>query len=190
MIVYRRFLKRIVDIVLSGSALIVLSPVMLLVAIAIALEDGWPVLFRQRRVGRDAELFEVLKFRSMPVSTRDMPSALAGQMKITRVGKVIRRTNLDELPQLINILRGQMSVVGPRPPLPSQEELCQIRQSNGALACKPGLTGLAQVNAYDVMPEKEKAKWDGIYAASLSFFSDMTIIFRTFRYLSKRPPVY
>jgi O-antigen biosynthesis protein WbqP len=132
----------------------------------------------------------VLKFRSMPVSTPNMPSALVGQIKITRVGKVIRRTNLDELPQLINILRGQMSVVGPRPPLPSQQELCQIRQSNGALACKPGLTGLAQVNAYDGMPEKEKARWDGIYAASLSFISDMTIIFRTFRYLSKRPPVY
>jgi O-antigen biosynthesis protein WbqP len=163
---------------------------MLLIAVAISVEDGGPVLFRQKRVGRGGELFEVLKFRSMPVATRDLPSAQAGRVKVTRVGKIIRRTNLDELPQLINILRGQMSVVGPRPPLPSQRELCRIRETNGAIDCKPGLTGLAQINAYDGMPEKEKAKWDGTYAATLSFVSDMTIILRTFRYLSKRPPVY
>jgi len=188
--VYGRFLKRVVDVAISAGSLLALSPVMLLIAVAISAEDGGPVLFRQKRVGRGGELFEVLKFRSMPVATRDMPSALAGEVRVTRVGKIIRRTNLDELPQLLNILRGQMSVVGPRPPLPSQQELCQIRQVNGAIDCKPGLTGLAQINAYDGMPEKEKAKWDGTYAAKLSFLSDMTIILRTFRYLSKRPPVY
>jgi O-antigen biosynthesis protein WbqP len=188
--VYGRFLKRVVDVVISGGSLIVLSPVMFLIALAIKLEDGGPVLFHQKRVGRGGELFAVLKFRSMPVATRDMPSPLAGQVRVTRVGKIIRRTNLDELPQLINILQGQMSVVGPRPPLPSQTELCQIRQTNGAIDCKPGLTGLAQINAYDGMPEREKAKWDGTYAARLSFVSDMNIILRTFRYLSKRPPVY
>ena len=187
---YGRFLKRVVDVAISAGSLLALSPVMLLIAVAISAEDGGPVLFRQKRVGRGGELFEVLKFRSMPVATRDMPSALAGEVRVTRVGKIIRRTNLDELPQLLNILRGQMSVVGPRPPLPSQQELCQIRQVNGAIDCKPGLTGLAQINAYDGMPEKEKAKWDGTYAAKLSFLSDMTIILRTFRYLSKRPPVY
>jgi O-antigen biosynthesis protein WbqP len=188
--VYGRCLKRVVDVVISTGSLVVLSPLMLLIAVSIAAEDGRPVLFRQKRVGRGGELFEVLKFRSMPLATREMPSALAGQVRVTRVGKIIRRTNLDELPQLINILRGQMSVVGPRPPLPSQQELCQIRQTNGALDCKPGLTGLAQINAYDGMPEGEKAKWDGTYAAKLSFIADMSIIFRTFRYLSKRPPVY
>jgi O-antigen biosynthesis protein WbqP len=188
--VYGRFLKRVVDIAISAGSLVVLSPVMFLIAVAIVAEDGWPVLFRQKRVGRGGELFAVLKFRSMPVTSRDMPSAQAGQLTVTRVGKIIRRTNLDELPQLLNILRGQMSVVGPRPPLPSQRELCQIRETNGAIDCKPGLTGLAQINAYDGMPEKEKAKWDGTYAATLSFVSDMTIILRTFRYLSKRPPVY
>ncbi len=188
--VYGRFLKRLVDVVISASSLVVLSPVMFVIALAITAEDGRPVLFRQRRVGRGGELFEVLKFRSMPVATREMTSAQAGQAKVTRVGKIIRRTNLDELPQLINILRGQMSVVGPRPPLPSQRELCEIRQSNGAIDCKPGLTGLAQINAYDGMPELEKARWDGTYAARLSFVFDMSIILRTFRYLSKRPPVY
>ncbi|HKE57212.1 MAG TPA: sugar transferase [Pyrinomonadaceae bacterium] len=188
--VYGRFLKRVVDVAISAGALVVLSPVMLLIAAAITLEDGRPVFFRQKRVGRGGELFEVFKFRSMPVATRNMPSAQAGQLKVTRVGKVIRRTNLDELPQLFNILRGEMSVVGPRPPLPSQLELCQIRETNGAIDCKPGLTGLAQINAYDGMPEKEKARWDGTYAAKLSFVSDMSIILRTFRYLSKRPPVY
>ena len=126
----------------------------------------------------------------MPVNTADVPSADADTLSVTKTGEFIRRTNVDELPQLINILKGEMSLVGPRPAIPSQESLCLMRRGNGASDCPPGLTGLAQVNAYDGMPETEKARWDGEYAAKVSFRKDVTIIFRTLAYLTRKPPVY
>jgi lipopolysaccharide/colanic/teichoic acid biosynthesis glycosyltransferase len=187
---YRRFGKRALDIILSGAALLLLSPLMLLVALAIRLEDGGPALFRQERVGRNRKPFRVLKFRSMPVNTGDIPSAQASTVKITRVGVFIRRTNLDELPQLINIFQGDMSIVGPRPALARQAELCALREAQGALRCKPGLTGLAQINSYDGMPETEKAAWDALYCAHVTLVGDVKIILGTFGYLLKPPPVY
>jgi len=187
---YQRFFKRVLDLVLSGIALLALSPIMLLTAIAIRLEDGGPILFSQQRSGRDGKLFRVLKFRSMLINAGDLPSAQARTLPITRVGKIIRRTNIDELPQLMNIFAGDMSIVGPRPALPSQAALLEMRRTNGAIHCKPGLTGLAQINSYDNMPEEEKANWDGIYAAKVSLLTDVGIILRTFRYLTKPPPVY
>ena len=187
---YRKFFKRILDIGMSALGLILLSPVILVVAVLIYLEDGSPVIFRQQRVGKGGSTFEVLKFRSMPVDTGDVESAKAHGLKVTHVGRMIRRTNIDEIPQLINVLKGDMSLVGPRPPLPSQEALCRMREANGALSCAPGLTGLAQVNGYDGMPDSEKAGYDGSYAAGISFVSDARIILRTFGYLKRRPPVY
>ena len=187
---YRRDLKRVFDVILAGAALIVLSPLLLLVAIAIKLEDGGRVLIRQRRVGRDGEPFVLLKFRSMPENTGDMPSDRARQVQITAVGRVIRRTNADELPQLVNILRGDMSIVGPRPALPVQEELIAQRRANGALACAPGLTGLAQINAYDGMTIEAKAAWDGQYASGITLARDVGIVLGTLRYLTKPPPTY
>jgi O-antigen biosynthesis protein WbqP len=187
---YRRFLKRPFDIIVSLIALILLSPFLLLVALAIYLEDKGPVLFKQIRVGRGGREFEFLKFRSMPVTSIDMPKTEAQNLEITRVGRFIRRTNIDELPQLINILRGEMSIVGPRPAIRVQDELCKMRAESGALECLPGLTGLAQVNAYDGMPESEKARWDSEYAVKISFATDSKIILRTFSYLTRRPPVY
>lgn len=187
---YQRFFKRVLDIVLSAIGLVLLSPLTLIVSLLIYLEDRGPVIFRQRRVGRNGSTFQVLKFRSMPVDTGDVESARARGLRVTRVGKVIRRTNIDEIPQLINVLRGDMSIVGPRPPLPSQEALCEMRKNNGALACAPGLTGLAQVNGYDGMPDTEKAGLDGQYAARVSFLTDAKIIVKTFAYLRRRPPVY
>ena len=187
---YSRWGKRLLDVLLSGAALLTLSPLILLAALAIRLEDGGPALFRQKRVGRNREPFTVLKFRSMPVNTGDVPSAEAGAARITRVGGLISRTNIDELPQLINILRGDMSVVGPRPALAQQEELCAMREAKGALRCKPGLTGLAQINSYDGMPDREKATWDAQYCAAVSLIGDVKIILGTFRYLLKPPPVY
>lgn len=163
---------------------------MLLTALVIRLDDGGPSMFRQKRVGRNGNIFEVLKFRSLPVNTGDMPSSHAGALRPTRVGKVIRRTNIDELPQLVNIFRGDMSLVGPRPALPTQAQLLAMRDEVGALDCKPGLTGLAQVNAYDGMPDTEKVNWDGKYAARVSFMKDLMIVLRTFSYLTRRPPVY
>lgn len=187
---YARFGKRLFDLLAAAVALIVLSPLMLLVGIAIRLEDGGPALFRQKRVGQDGKPFVLFKFRSMPVNTGDIPSAQASNVKVTRVGTFIRRTNIDELPQLINILRGDMSVVGPRPALPSQKTLCDLRRSLGVLRCKPGLTGLAQINSYDGMPETEKASWDAKYCEQITLVGDLAIIFRTFGYLRKPPPVY
>lgn len=187
---YRHFLKRIVDVVLATLALVVLSPVLLVIAAAVRFEDGGPVIFGQQRIGRDGRPFRLLKFRSMPENTGDIPSDAARSVRITRVGQVIRRTNADELPQLINILRGEMSVVGPRPALPTQHDLIAYRRGNGALRCSPGLTGLAQINAYDGMPAAMKARWDGTYAEHLSFAGDVMIILRTFRYLLMPPPTY
>ena len=110
--------------------------------------------------------------------------------RVTRVGRLIRRTNVDELPQLVNILRGDMSIVGPRPPITSQSDLIELRRANGALNCRPGLTGWAQINAFDGMSVVRKAELDGDYAARISLRRDIVIILRTFGYLLKPPPKY
>ena len=182
-------LKRPFDLVLSLTALVLLSPLLLVTAALIRLEDGGPALFVQDRVGQNGRLFRLKKFRSMPVDTKNLPSTAAG-LRITRVGTVIRRTNVDELPQLLNIVQGDMSIVGPRPALPSQETLLEYRRQNGADGCKPGLTGPAQVNSYDGMPEREKADWDGWYRERQSLWLDGLLILRTFGYLARRPPTY
>lgn len=187
---YRAVFKRIFDILFSCLSLVLLSPLMIAVAVLIRLEDGGPALFRQTRVGKNGKEFEFLKFRSMGVDAANVPKTEATRLPITRIGGFIRRTNIDELPQLMNILRGDMSIVGPRPAIAAQTDLCLMRRDNGSLACEPGLTGLAQVNAYDGMPEKEKAEWDGRYAGRVTFTGDLKIIFRTLSYLRRRPPVY
>lgn len=187
---YAREMKRILDIVLAGLALLPLAFIAVLVAVAIKIEDSGKVLFRQRRVGRNGELFTIYKFRTMPENTSQIPSRKAGTLTVTTVGRILRRTNLDEFPQLINILKGDMSLVGPRPPLPAQKELIELRKRNGAIACRPGLTGLAQVNGYDDMPVPEKAAWDRKYAESIRFRQDLLIILRTFQYLLAPPPRY
>ncbi len=121
---YQSFFKRLLDIVSSAAALVVLSPLMLVIAVLVYLEDRGSIIFKQKRVGKNGELFNVLKFRSMPENIGDIESAKADGLPVTRVGRLIRRTNADELPQLINVLRGNMSLVGPRPPIPSQKKLC------------------------------------------------------------------
>ena len=190
MSLYTRFGKRAVDVVASATVLIALSPVLLAAAFAIRLEDGGPILFVSERVGRGGRTFPFYKFRSMPVNTAHVPSAEAGSLRVTRIGRVLRRTNLDELPQLVNILRGEMSLVGPRPAIPRQAELQNLRRASGALDCTPGLTGLAQVSAYDGMPETEKARYDAEYARSVTFRQDALVVLRTLGYLAKPPPAY
>ena len=187
---YDSGLKRVLDVALSSVALVILSPVLLLVAVCIWGEDRGPIIFRQRRVGRHGAPFTMFKFRSMRTGTAELPSAAARATVITRTGRFIRRTNLDELPQLVNVLLGHMSIVGPRPPLCAQQELCELRTRNGAIHCRPGLTGLAQVNAYDGMPDSLKADWDGKYAGSVSLSMDAGVVLRTVVYLLKPPPVY
>jgi len=126
----------------------------------------------------------------MPPSTKVVASDKLGEIKITWFGRFIRRLNLDELPQLWNILKGDMSIIGPRPSLVSQKELIGLRRKNGALDCRPGLTGLAQVNSFDGMSFIVKANFDAQYAAKITFLGDLKIFLQTFLYLAKPPPVY
>ena len=126
----------------------------------------------------------------MPLKTPNLESHQKDKLKITPFGKLIRRTNLDELPQFLNILKGDMSFIGPRPPIASQEKLISLRRDNNALFLKPGLTGWAQVNSYDNMPEYEKANFDGEYADRISLKMDMVILLKTIIYFTKKPPVY
>ena len=187
---YERFGKRLLDIIVSAGSLAVLSPLMSLAAVATIAEDGRPVLFVHERIGIHQRRFLVLKFRSMRIGAANVPSVNADDSLVTRTGRILRRTNVDELPQLVNILRGEMSVVGPRPAVASQTELVALRERGGAHRVKPGLTGLAQVNAYDGMSDEVKAKYDAEYARAVTLRGDLAIVLRTFRYLLKPPPKY
>jgi O-antigen biosynthesis protein WbqP len=188
--IYQTIWKPVVDRVFGLLAIVALSPLLLISALLIRLEDGGPALFRQQRVGKDGQNFQIFKFRSMPTGTRTRTSADGGGLALTRVGRIIRRLNIDELPQLFNVARGEMSLIGPRAGLPSQTELHNLRRENGAIALKPGISGLAQVEAYDGMSEAKKAMWDGQYASKLSFAGDIRIVLRTVLYLFKPPPTY
>jgi O-antigen biosynthesis protein WbqP len=187
---YRESGKRFIDIIASLLGMIWLAPIFLFSSAAIWLEDRRMVLFRQVRIGKNGKTFVLYKFRSMPIGTPDMPSVAAACLKLTRVGRLLRRTNIDELPQLMNVLRGEMSFVGPRPALVSQYDVIELRKKNGAYHIKPGLTGLAQVNSYNGMAPEEKAEWDGLYSKDISFSADLKIVMRTLEYLLKPPPVY
>ena len=182
--------KRLCDFLAVFILLILIFPILLIIAICIKLHDGGPIIFKQKRIGKDGKKFLFLKFRSMPVNTPNVVSTNTGQLNITPIGKIIRRTNLDEIPQFINVLKGDMSLIGPRPCLPNQHSLIDLRVQNGAIKLKPGLTGWAQVNAYDYMPEEEKAKFDGEYSKELSLWMDIKIILGTVKYFTKKPPVY
>ena len=187
---YLRIGKRTVDVFLVFLALLFLWPLMLITAILIKIYDPGPVIFKQLRIGQRGEKFWFYKFRSMPVNAGDIPSDKVRHVEFTWIGRLIRRTNIDELPQLFNILLGDMSIVGPRPPIPSQEELIEIRDKNRSILCRPGLTGLAQIMSYNGMTVQEKAQYDGIYCQDVTFRKDIQIILKTFLYLLKPPPVY
>ncbi|OOG74582.1 sugar transferase [Algoriphagus sp. A40] len=184
------FVKRILDSLLAIFLLVLLLPVYLVIGLIIWLQDGGPAIFKQKRIGRNGDEFLFYKFRSMPINTPNVESRETKKLQVTTFGKFIRRTNLDELPQFYNVLKGDMSFIGPRPPIPSQTELIELRRSNGALALQPGLTGWAQVNAYDGMPTDKKAAFDGEYARRISFFMDFLILLKTVVYFTKKPPTY
>ncbi|EUJ44808.1 sugar transferase [Paenilisteria rocourtiae] len=186
---YSRFLKRLVDIVLALIAIIMLAPVFAIVAISIKLDSKGPILFKQKRVGADKTLFTIFKFRTMYVDTpKNMPTHLLASPDsyITVVGKFLRKTSLDELPQLFNIFVGSMSVIGPRPALYNQVDLIGEREEAGASELKPGLSGLAQVMGRDTLSIEEKAKLDGLYGQKMSFVTDVKLIFSTIRKVVKR----
>ena len=179
---YQKFGKRALDIILSGCGIIVLAPVYLILAIAIKMDDPGPVFFRQKRVGIHKTHFHIMKFRTMKMETpRDMPTHLLEnpEQYITRIGKVLRKTSLDELPQIFQIFTGEMSIIGPRPALWNQFDLIEERDKYGANDVRPGLTGWAQINGRDELPIDVKARFDGEYVQNMSFAFDCKCFFGT-----------
>lgn len=171
--------KRILDIVAASAGLIVLSPLMIVVAVIVRLSSPGPAIFSQQRVGQNERLYICYKFRTMHVGTEQRATHEVSENAITAVGKVLRRFKIDELPQLWNVLRGEMSLVGPRPCLPVQEELVAERRKRGVYALRPGITGLAQVQNIDMSNPKRLAETDADYLNRQSFGLDLGIIIRT-----------
>lgn len=167
---YKNFVKRFFDIIFSLLGMIILSPLFLCVALAIKIDDGGPVFFKQKRVGANKSHFWLYKFRSMKTNTPDVPTHLFNEPEkyISRVGGVIRKLSIDELPQLWNIFRADMSIIGPRPALWNQDDLIAERDKYGANDIRPGLTGLAQISGRDELEIPIKAKLDGEYVATLN----------------------
>lgn len=179
---YKRYIKRILDIILSVVGIVFLSPLFLIIAILIKLDSRGPVLFKQKRIGINKTYFNIYKFRTMHEKTpRDAPTHLLENPDryITRVGKLLRKSSLDELPQIVNILIGRMSVIGPRPALWNQEDLIAERDKYGANAIRPGLTGWAQINGRDELPIEVKAKYDGEYVRRMSLLFDLKCFWGT-----------
>ncbi|MBB5182904.1 sugar transferase [Catenisphaera adipataccumulans] len=179
---YQKFIKRFLDFILSLLGIVILSPLLLIIALLIKLTSPGPVFFRQERTGKDNVPFRIFKFRTMRIDTpKDVPTHLLENpdQYITKIGKFLRRTSLDELPQLFNILCGDMAVVGPRPSLLNQYDLNALRDQNGASSVRPGLTGLAQISGRDELPIPVKARLDGEYARHITFKEDVRIFFGT-----------
>lgn len=174
-------IRRVIDVAVSGSALLLTSPLLALAILAVRLESRGHPIYRQRRVGRDGHPFDVIKLRTMVDGAEHIGAGLAvneNDARITRVGALLRRTSLDELPNLLNVLRGEMSLIGPRPTVPVQVEQYTPRQ-RGRLAVKPGITGWAQVNGRTSLPWSERIELDLFYIANRSLVLDLRILWRT-----------
>lgn len=180
------YIKRAADVVIAVVLLILLSPIMLVACIAVKLEDGGPVLFRQVRPGKNCELFTVYKFRTMSVRTTDGNGRELGDMeRTTKVGKILRKTSVDELPQLFNVLKGDMSFIGPRPLLPEYLDFYTPEQ-NRRHDVLPGISGLAQVNGRNALTWEQKFEYDVSYVDNFSFKTDLQIFFKTILNVIKR----
>ena len=178
-----RYIKRIIDILLSGLAIIIMSPLLLILCIAIKLDSPGPIFFTQKRVGIHKTYFQIYKFRTMRTDTpKDMPTHMLAnpEQYITKTGRFLRKTSLDELPQIFNIFKGDMSIVGPRPALWNQDDLVAERDKYGANDVTPGLTGWAQINGRDELEIPVKAKLDGEYVKKYGFTMDVRCFFGTF----------
>jgi Sugar transferases involved in lipopolysaccharide synthesis len=179
---YKRYVKKILDVSFSFLLIIILLPLMILIAVAIKIDSPGPIIFRQNRIGKNKKMFSIFKFRTMKIETpKNVPTHLLknSKMYLTLVGKFLRITSLDELPQLFNILKGQMSFIGPRPALWNQFDLIEAREKHGVNKIYPGLSGLAQINGRDELDIKTKVKYDSEYVQKISFFLDTKIFFLT-----------
>ncbi len=177
---YRKFLKRWIDFILSLVAIIVLSPVFLILSIMVRKTLGKPVLFKQKRPGKDEKIFEMYKFRTMTDEKDGKGNLLPDEQRLTAFGKKLRSTSLDELPELVNILKGDMSIVGPRPLLVKYLPLYNKRQRRRH-EVRPGITGLAQVKGRNAISWEEKFEWDVKYVKHVNFLLDLGIIFKTIK---------
>lgn len=186
--IYRKYIKRVLDVLLSGFAIAVLSPIMLIVAILVRVKLGSPVIFKQERPGKHEKLFKLFKFRTMTDVRDEKGELLSDEDRLTKFGRTLRATSLDELPELLNIFRGDMSIVGPRPllvrylPFYKDEEL--LRHS-----VRPGLTGLAQVNGRNNIDWDERLEYDVKYVKNITFFEDVKIILQTIGKVLKRSDI-
>lgn len=175
-------IKRILDVFLSLLALIILLPFFIIFAIIIKLESPGPILFKQKRIGKNKKNFLIYKFRTMRTDTpKDMPTHMLKNAEnyITKFGNIMRKTSIDELPQIVNILKGDMSIIGPRPALWNQDDLIEERDRYHANDIRPGLTGWAQINGRDELEIPIKAKFDGEYVEKMSLWFDIKIFFKT-----------
>lgn len=179
---YSKILKRWIDFILSLLGLILLCPIFIILCIWIKLDSKGPILFKQKRVGIHKSYFNIYKFRTMYIDTpKDMPTHMLSDpdQYITRAGKFLRKTSLDELPQIINIIKGEMAIIGPRPALWNQDDLIEKRDKYNANDVRPGLTGWAQINGRDELEIDVKAKLDGDYVKHMSFLFDLKCFFGT-----------
>ena len=179
---YKNYIKRCLDFILSLAGLLILLPVFIIISLIIKISSPGPIFFKQKRVGIHKTYFNILKFRTMRIDTpKDCPTHLLENPEkyITPIGKFLRKTSLDELPQIINILKGDMSIIGPRPALWNQYDLIEERDKVHANDIMPGLTGWAQINGRDELPIDAKAKLDGVYVNNLSFAFDVKCFFGT-----------
>ncbi len=181
-------MKRIFDFTVSLLLIIILMPLFLIIALVVLVDSGYPVIFRQYRVGKGNKLFYIYKFRTMRVNTRNAATddLSEAEQVITKSGHFLRKTSLDELPQLFNVLTGKMSFVGPRPLIPEEKEIRQIRKEYNVYSVRPGITGLAQVNGRDMLSAKEKALFDKEYVEKQSILLDIKIMFKTVLVVLKR----
>ncbi|WP_284643847.1 sugar transferase [Paenibacillus silviterrae] len=176
------FYKRCLDVTLASIAIIISAPILLIICLVIKFESTGPILFKQRRIGKEGKQFNIYKFRSMKVDTPNLATDKLNNPEtyITKVGKLLRKTSLDELPQLINILKGDMSIVGPRPALYNQYELIATREKYGINKIRPGLTGYAQIMGRDFITDDQKVAYDKYYLDNMSIKFDFKICILTF----------
>lgn len=185
---YAKYIKRILDLILSLMALIVLMPLMIIIGILVRINLGSPIIFKQKRPGKNEKIFTLYKFRTM-TDKRDIDgNLLPDEYRLTKFGKFLRSTSLDELPELINIIKGDMAIVGPRPLLVEYLPY-YTEEEKHRYDVRPGLTGLAQVNGRNAISWEEKLKYDTEYIKKISFYSDLKIIFKTIKKTIKREDI-
>lgn len=185
---YKKYLKNIIELLLSLILFIVLLPFLLILSFFLLILNGRPIFFIQKRFGLYNNYFNIYKFRTLKKGTKDIPTNQVAEYEYTKLGKFLRRSNLDELPQLVNVIKGEMSLVGPRPALYNQINLKNLRAQNSIQGLKPGITGYAQVHGFENMSDEDKNKFDLYYLNNLSIMLDLKIMISTFKFFFKKAP--